>query len=117
MIAAKQLMNIILNSVYSAVFKFTGSITNSIIISVKEQKRVMIMNNTILTDEEKEIFKKLVRPEIVVNISRYYLLNSERIVIRYKDKSFMDIPAIQVGLHHCEGMEKNRKYTLKELGL
>ena len=29
----------------------------------------MIMNNTILTDEEKEIFKKLVRPEIVVNIS------------------------------------------------
>ena len=77
----------------------------------------MIMNNAILTDEEKEIFKKLVRPEIVVNISRYYLLNSERIVIRYKDKSYMDIPAIQVGLHQCKGMEKNRKYTLKELGL
>ena len=78
---------------------------------------VIVMNSTILTDEEKEIFKKLVRPEIVANISRYYLLNSERIVIRYKDKSFMDIPAIQVGLHQCKGMEKNRKYTLKELGL
>ena len=76
-----------------------------------------MMNSTILTDEEKEIFKKLVRPEIVVNISRYYLLDSERIRIRYRDKSFMDIPAIQVGLHHCAGMEKNRKYTLKELGL
>ena len=75
------------------------------------------MNSTILTDEEKEILKKLVRPEIVANISRYYLLNSERIVIRYKDKSVMDIPAIQVGLHQCKGMEKNRKYTLKELGL
>ena len=75
------------------------------------------MNSTILTDEEKEILKKLVRPEIVANISRYYLLNSERIVIRYKDKSFMDIPAIQVSLHQCKGMEKNRKYTLKELGL
>ena len=80
-------------------------------------KMVIVMNSIILTDEEKEILKKLVRPEIVANISRYYLLNSERIVIRYKDKSFMDIPAIQVGLHHCEGMEKNRKYTLKELGL
>lgn len=75
------------------------------------------MNSTILTNKEKEIFKKLVRPEIVVNISRYYLLNSERIVIRYKDKSFMDIPAIQVGLHQCDGMEINKKYTLKELGL
>ena len=64
----KQLMNIIMNSVYSAVFKFTDSIINSIIISVKEQKKVMIMNNAILTDKEKEIFKKLVRPEIVVNI-------------------------------------------------
>ena len=30
-------MNIILNSVYSAVFKFTGGITDSIIISIKEQ--------------------------------------------------------------------------------
>lgn len=77
----------------------------------------MMMNSTILTDEEKEILKKLVRPGMVVNISRYYLLNSERIVIRYKDKSFMDVPAIQVGLHHCEGMKKNRKYTLKELDL
>ena len=77
----------------------------------------MMMNNTILTDEEKEILKKLICPEKVVNISRYYLLDSERIVIRYKDRSFMDIPTIQVGLHHCEGMEKNRKYTLKELGL
>ena len=48
-------------------------------------QRVMIMNNAILTDEEKEIFKKLVRPEIVVNISRYYLLDSERILIRYKE--------------------------------
>ena len=75
------------------------------------------MNNAILTDEEKEIFKKLICPEKVVNISRYYLLDSERIVIRYKDRSFMDIPAIQVGLHRCKGMEKNRKYTLKELGL
>ena len=80
-------------------------------------QRVMIMNNAILTDEEKEILKKLVHPEIVVNISRYYLLNSERILIRYKDKSFMDIPAVQVGLHQCKGMEINRKYTLKELGL
>ena len=78
---------------------------------------VIVMNSTILTDEEKEILKKLVRPEIVVNISRYYLLDSERIVIRYKDESYMDIPAIQVGLHQCKGMEKNRKYTLKELGL
>ena len=77
----------------------------------------MMMNNTILTDEEKEILKKLICPEKVVNISRYYLLDSERIVIRYKDRSFMDIPAIQVGLHQCRGMEKNRKYTLKELGL
>lgn len=77
----------------------------------------MMMNNTILTDEEKEILKKLICPEKVVNISRYYLLDSERIVIRYKDRSFMDIPAIQVGLHQCKGMEKNRKYTLKELGL
>ena len=77
----------------------------------------MMMNNTILTDEEKEILKKLICPEKVVNISRYYLLDSERIVIRYKDRSFMDIPAIQVGLHRCGGMEKNRKYTLKELGL
>ena len=75
------------------------------------------MNNTILTDEEKEILKKLICPEKVVNISRYYLLDSERIVIRYKDRSFMDIPAIQVGLHQCQGMEKNRKYTLQELGL
>ena len=77
----------------------------------------MMMNNTILTDEEKEILKKLICPEKVVNISRYYLLDSERIVIRYKDRSFMDIPAIQVGLHQCKGMEKNREYTLKELGL
>ena len=75
------------------------------------------MNSTILTNKEKEIFKKLVHPETVVNISRYYLLNSERIVIRYKDKSFMDIPAVQVGLHQCKGMEINRKYTIKELGL
>ena len=75
------------------------------------------MNNTILTDEEKEILKKLICPEKVVNISRYYLLDSERIVIRYKDRSFMDIPAIQVGLYQCKGMKKNRKYTLKELGL
>ena len=75
-----------------------------------------MMNNTILTDEQREIFKKLISPE-VANISRYYLLDSERIVIRYKDKSFMDIPAIQVGLHQCKCMEKNRKYTLKELGL
>ena len=44
-----------------------------------------MMNSTILRDEEKEILKKLIRPEIVVNISRYYLLDSERIVIRYKD--------------------------------
>ena len=77
----------------------------------------MMMSNTILTDEEKEILKKLIYPEKVVNISRYYLLDSERIVIRYKDRSFMDIPAIQVGLHRCKGMEKNRKYTVKELGL
>ena len=76
-----------------------------------------MINNTILTDEEKEIMKKLIRPEIVANISRYYLLDSERIVIRYKDRSYIDIPAIQVGLHRCRGMEKNRKYTLKELGL
>ena len=76
-----------------------------------------MMNNTILTNEEKEILKKLICPERVVNISRYYLLDSERIVIRYKDRSFMDIPAIQVGLHRCKGMKKNRKYTLKELGL
>ena len=69
------------------------------------------MSNTILTDKQKEILKELIRPEIVVNISRYYLLDSERIVIRYKDKSYMDIPAIQVGLHQCKGMEKNRKYT------
>ena len=75
------------------------------------------MNNAILTAEEKEIFKKLVRPEIVVNISRYCLLGSERIMIRYKDRSFMDMPATQIGLHRCRGMEKNRKYTLKELGL
>ena len=77
----------------------------------------MMMNNTILTDEEKEILKKLICPANVVNISRYYLLDSERIVIRYKDRSFMDIPAVQVGLHQCKGMEKNRKYTVKELGL
>lgn len=76
-----------------------------------------MMNNTILTDEEKEILKKLIHPKMVANISRYYLLDSERIVIRYKDKSFMDMPATQIGLHRCEGMEKNRKYTLKELGL
>ena len=75
------------------------------------------MNNTILTDEEKEILKKLICHEKVVNISRYYLINSERIVIRYKDKSFMDIHAIQVSIHQCKSMEKNRKYTLKELGL
>ena len=75
------------------------------------------MNNTILTDEEKEIFKKLVRPEMVVNISRYYLLDSERILIRYKDKSFMDIPAIEFGINKCHGMEKDKNYTLRELGL
>ena len=80
-------------------------------------QRVMIMNNAILTDEEKEIFKKLVRPEIVVNISRYYLLGSERIVIRYKDKSFMDIPAIKFGINKCSGMKKDKNYTLRELGL
>ena len=77
----------------------------------------MIMNNTILTDEEKEMFKKLVRPEMVVNISRYYLLNSERILIRYKDKSFMDIPAIKFGINRCNGMKKDKNYTLNELGL
>ena len=80
-------------------------------------QRVMIMNNAILTDEEKEIFKKLIRPEIVVNISRYYLLDSERIVIRYKDKSFMDIPSIKFGINKCSGMKKDKNYTLKELGL
>ena len=80
-------------------------------------QRVMIMNNAILTDEEKEIFKKLVRPEIVVNISRYYLLDSERIVIRYKDKSFMDTPAIKFGTNKCRGMKKDKNYTLRELGL
>ena len=77
----------------------------------------MIMNNTILTDEEKEIFKKLVRPEMVVNISRYYLLDSERILIRYKDKRFMDTPAIEFGINKCRGMKKDKNYTLKELGL
>ena len=76
-----------------------------------------MMNSTILTDEEKEILKKLVRPEIVVNISRYYLLDSERIVIRYKDKSFMDIPAIKFGINKCSGMKKDKNYTLRELGL
>ena len=75
------------------------------------------MNNTILTDEEKEMFKKLVRPEIVVNISRYYLLDSERIVISYKDKSYMDIPAIKFGINKCRGMKKDKNYTLRELGL
>ena len=75
------------------------------------------MNNAILTDEEKEIFKKLVRPEIVVNISRYYLLDSERILIRYKDKSFMDISAIEFGTNKCRGMKKDKNYTLRELGL
>ena len=80
-------------------------------------QRVMIMNNAILTDEEKEIFKKLIRPEIVVNISRYYLLDSERIVIRYKDKSFMDIPSIKFGINKCRGMKKDKNYTLRELGL
>ena len=75
------------------------------------------MNNVILTDEEKEIFKKLVRPEIVVNISRYYLLDSERILIRYKDKSFMDILAIKFGINKCRGMKKDKNYTLRELGL
>ena len=80
-------------------------------------QRMMIMNNAILTNEEKEIFKKLVRPEIVVNISRYYLLGSERIVIRYKDKSFMDIPAIKFGINKCRGMKKDKNYTLRELGL
>ena len=80
-------------------------------------QRVMIMNNAILTDEEKEIFKKLVRPEIVVNISRYYLLDSERIVIRYKDKRFMDIPAIKFGTNKCSRMKKDKNYTLRELGL
>ena len=75
------------------------------------------MYNTILTDEEKEIFKKLVRPEIVVNISRYYLLDSERILIRYKDKSVMDIPAIKFGINKCRGMKKDKNYTLRELGL
>ena len=78
---------------------------------------MMIMNNAILTDEEKEIFKKLVRPEIVVNISRYYLLDSERIVIRHKDKSFMDVPAIKFGINKCRGMKKDKNYTLRELGL
>lgn len=78
---------------------------------------MMIMNNAILTDEEKEIFKKLVRPEMVVNISRYYLLNSERILIRYKDKSFIDISAIEFGINKCSGMKKDKNYTLKELGL
>ena len=72
------------------------------------------MNNAILTDEEKEIFKKLVRPEIVVNISRYYLLDSVRILIRYKDKSFMDIPAIKCGINKCSGMKKDKNYTLRE---
>ena len=75
------------------------------------------MNNTILTDGEKEIFRKLVRPEIVVNISRYYLLDSERIVIRYKDKSFMDVQAIKFGINKCRGMKKDKNYTLRELGL
>ena len=75
------------------------------------------MNNAILTDDEKEIFKKLVRPEMVVNISRYYLLNSERILIRYKDKSFIDISAIKFGINKCSGMKKDKNYTLRELGL
>ena len=75
------------------------------------------MNNAILTDEEKEIVKKLVRPEIVVNISRYYLLGSERIVIRCKDKSFMDVPAIKFGINKCRGMKKDKNYTLRELCL
>ena len=75
------------------------------------------MNNAILTDEEKEIFKKLIRPEMVVNISMYYLLDSGRILIRYKDKSFTDIPAIKFGINKCSGMKKDKNYTLRELGL
>ena len=76
----------------------------------------------ILNKEEKEYLEAVIRPfkERVRNIIKYKMFDSERISIsfyRLEDcYGFTDLPEFDEGTMY-KGMELDKEYTLKELGL
>lgn len=73
----------------------------------------------ILTDKEKAYLSAVIRPfrENTKYIEkRFFVLNSEYIMICFRNHETLSFPTFKTGKMY-KGMERNKEYTLEELGL
>jgi hypothetical protein len=82
-----------------------------------------IVHPKILDDAEKQYLSAVIKPfrDSIKIIKKHSLRNNENILIFYDDaaagyEKYIDLPYFKKGTMY-KGMENNRNYTLKELGL
>lgn len=101
-------------------------ILNKLIVTIDalEEKYLLEHKEKILTKFEKDYLSSTLHPfrKIIVNVSKHRLNNDlEYIAIRVKslkedEEENMCFPAFKIGTMY-KGMELDKKYSLKELGL
>lgn len=73
----------------------------------------------ILTDKEKAYLTAVMKPfreDIKYIEKRFFVLNSEYIMICFRNHETLSFPTFKTGKMY-KGMERNKEYTLEELGL
>ena len=85
---------------------------------IESMDKIWERNEGILDKEEKRYLKNVIRPfknEIKTIVKRYFCQKREYIFIKTTN-STMSFPVFEEGTMY-ENMERNREYTLEELGL
>ena len=97
-----------------------GTLGKIIKIEEPEYKKVYEYKPEILDETEKRYLRGVIRPfrEKVrdIEIIQDKSMSREFITIRFKDDGDLDFPYFQINTMY-KGMEKDKKYTLEELGL
>lgn len=86
--------------------------------AIESMNKIWERNEEILDKEEKRYLKNVIRPfknEIKTIVKKYFSLEREYIFIETSD-SIMEFPLFEEGTMY-RNMERNREYTLEELGL
>lgn len=103
--------------------RFEGEPNEETLMGIMKSKNVKIVyevEDEILDEQEKKYLGNLIRPfrDKVLSVMKteYYDERAEFISIMLRDDGDVDLPNFKKGTMY-KGMETNKQYTLKELGL